>query len=104
MGPTVEAWCLLTHADASLSPSRRVVRPRQADLELAKPSDNIPAVLAAYPGDIFSTLLTALDATDLVELLDGPGPFTVFAPTDEAYSRFRATLAAVWSDISTSHN
>ena len=66
--------------------------------------DTIPAVLIMYPGDIFSTLLTALDATDLVELLDGPGPFTVFAPTDEAYSRFRATLAAVWSDTNFRYN
>ena len=90
MGPTVEAWCLLTHADASLSPSRRVVRPRQADLELAKPSDNIPAVLAAYPGNIFSTLLAAVTAADLAGALDSAGPFTVFAPTDEAFTKYLA--------------
>lgn len=34
----------------------------------------------------FETLAAALDAAGLVETLKGPGPFTVFAPTDEAFS------------------
>lgn len=34
----------------------------------------------------FSTLIAALGAADLVEVLQGPGPFTVFAPTDEAFA------------------
>jgi uncharacterized surface protein with fasciclin (FAS1) repeats len=34
----------------------------------------------------FNTLATALEAADLVETLQGPGPFTVFAPTDEAFA------------------
>lgn len=34
----------------------------------------------------FETLATALEAAGLVETLKGPGPFTVFAPTDEAFS------------------
>ena len=33
-----------------------------------------------------STLLTALEAAGLVETLQGEGPFTVFAPTNEAFS------------------
>lgn len=35
----------------------------------------------------FGTLLAALDAADLTATLRGPGPFTVFAPTDEAFAR-----------------
>lgn len=35
----------------------------------------------------FSTLAQALKAADLVETLKGPGPFTVFAPTDEAFRK-----------------
>ena len=34
----------------------------------------------------FSTLIAALDAADLVETLQGTGPFTVFAPTDAAFA------------------
>ena len=34
----------------------------------------------------FTTLVTALKAADLVDTLSGDGPFTVFAPTDEAFA------------------
>jgi len=37
-------------------------------------------------GESFSTLLAAVDAADLVETLSGEGPYTVFAPTDEAFA------------------
>ncbi|QFT91537.1 Immunogenic protein MPT70 precursor [Roseovarius sp. THAF9] len=40
---------------------------------------------AAEAGD-FSTLLAAAEAAGLVETLKGDGPFTVFAPTDEAFA------------------
>lgn len=35
----------------------------------------------------FTTLAAALDAADLVSALEGEGPFTVFAPTDEAFAK-----------------
>lgn len=35
----------------------------------------------------FSTLVTAVEAAGLVETLKGDGPFTVFAPTDEAFAK-----------------
>jgi len=38
----------------------------------------------------FKTLATALEAADLVDALKGEGPFTVFAPTDEAFSKLPA--------------
>lgn len=41
--------------------------------------------VAVEAGD-FETLATALEAADLVETLQGEGPFTVFAPTDEAFA------------------
>ncbi len=34
----------------------------------------------------FSTLVAAVEAADLVDTLKGDGPFTVFAPTDEAFA------------------
>jgi uncharacterized surface protein with fasciclin (FAS1) repeats len=38
----------------------------------------------------FTTLATALQAADLVNALKGPGPFTVFAPTDDAFKKLPA--------------
>jgi uncharacterized surface protein with fasciclin (FAS1) repeats len=38
----------------------------------------------------FNTLVAAVTAADLVETLSGPGPFTVFAPTDEAFAALPA--------------
>ena len=38
----------------------------------------------------FTTLVKALTAADLVATLEGPGPFTVFAPTDEAFAKLPA--------------
>ena len=44
----------------------------------------------------FKTLAMALQAADLVETLKGAGPFTVFAPTDEAFAKLPAgTLEAL---------
>ena len=48
----------------------------------AATTDIVDTAVAA--GD-FTTLATALEAANLVETLKGPGPFTVFAPTDEAF-------------------
>ncbi|MGE0537562.1 MAG: fasciclin domain-containing protein [Pirellulales bacterium] len=38
----------------------------------------------------FKTLAAALDAAGLVDTLKGKGPFTVFAPTDEAFEKLPA--------------
>ena len=38
----------------------------------------------------FTTLVAAVKAADLVETLSGTGPFTVFAPTDEAFAALPA--------------
>ena len=47
----------------------------------------------------FNTLATALQAAGLVDTLNGPGPFTVFAPTDEAFAKIpKADLDALLKD------
>ncbi len=47
----------------------------------------------------FKTLVTAVQAAGLVDTLKGPGPFTVFAPTDEAFAKLPAgTLDALLKD------
>ena len=47
----------------------------------------------------FNTLVTAVKAAGLVETLKGKGPFTVFAPTDEAFAKLPAgTVEALLKD------
>jgi uncharacterized surface protein with fasciclin (FAS1) repeats len=47
----------------------------------------------------FNTLRTALDAADLTGALRGDGPFTLFAPTDEAFAKLPAgTVEALLKD------
>jgi uncharacterized surface protein with fasciclin (FAS1) repeats len=41
----------------------------------------------AVSADCFKTLVTAVQAAGLVETLKSPGPFTVFAPNDEAFAK-----------------
>jgi transforming growth factor-beta-induced protein len=48
----------------------------------------------------FTTLAAALEAAGLVETLKGEGPFTVFAPTDEAFAKLPAgTVEGLLKDI-----
>ena len=42
---------------------------------------------AAMSSAMFSTLVKAIKAAGLVDTLKNPGPFTVFAPTDEAFAK-----------------
>lgn len=47
----------------------------------------------------FKTLVTAIEAAGLVDTLKGDGPFTVFAPTDEAFAKLPAgTVEALLKD------
>jgi uncharacterized surface protein with fasciclin (FAS1) repeats len=47
----------------------------------------------------FTTLAKAIDAAGLVETLKGEGPFTVFAPTDQAFAKLaEGTLDALLQD------
>lgn len=56
-------------------------------------------VETAIEAGSFQTLVTAVKAAGLVETLSSPGPFTVFAPTDEAFSKLpKETLDAVLAD------
>lgn len=47
-------------------------------------------VETAVAAGSFKTLATALEKTDLIATLKGKGPFTVFAPTDEAFAKLPA--------------
>jgi uncharacterized surface protein with fasciclin (FAS1) repeats len=62
----------------------RVALPDQAH---AADKDIVHTAIAAGQ---FKTLAAALDAAGLTATLEGPGPFTVFAPTDDAFAKLPA--------------
>ncbi|MGA7992486.1 MAG: fasciclin domain-containing protein [Thermoanaerobaculia bacterium] len=67
--------------------------PAQAGMEK---KDIVDTAVAAGS---FTTLAKALDAAGLIETLKGPGPFTVFAPTDAAFAKLPAgTLEKLLAD------
>jgi uncharacterized surface protein with fasciclin (FAS1) repeats len=63
----------------------------------AAPSDSAPSaagdiVAVASGNPDFSTLVSAVQAAGLVETLQGEGPFTVFAPTNDAFAKVPADV------------
>ena len=60
--------------------------------------DNI--IETAIKAGNFNTLVTAIKEAQLVETLSEPGPFTVFAPTDEAFANLpTGTVEGLLKDI-----
>ena len=61
-----------------------------AVLALAYPAAAADIVETAASNGSFTTLVAAVKAAGLVDTLKGTGPFTVFAPTDEAFKKLPA--------------
>ena len=59
-------------------------------------SDIVDVAVAA---DAFPTLVAALGAADLVDTLKGDGPFTVFAPTEEAFVELLGALGVTATEL-----
>ena len=70
---------------AALATLLAFAAPARADHHTAK--DIVDTAVAAGS---FKTLAKALGEAGLVETLKGPGPFTVFAPTDDAFAKLPA--------------
>lgn len=67
-----------------------------ATMARAEEKDIVDTAVAAGK---FKTLVTAVKAAGLVDTLKGKGPFTVFAPTDEAFAKLpKGTLEALLAD------
>jgi len=67
------------------------------DTVLLPPKDIVETAMA---DDRFETLVSAVTAAGLVATLKGAGPFTVFAPTDDAFSKLPAgTVASLLNNI-----
>jgi transforming growth factor-beta-induced protein len=63
------------------------------------PVQELDIVETAVEAGTFETLVTAVQAADLTSTLQGPGPFTVFAPTDAAFDDLPAgALDALLAD------
>ncbi|MGB5190081.1 MAG: fasciclin domain-containing protein [Robiginitalea sp.] len=59
-----------------------------AQKQAVRAEAQIPTIVGvASSNEVFSTLVTAVAAGDLVETLESEGPFTVFAPTNEAFAK-----------------
>lgn len=64
------------------------------------PTPRADLVDTAVAAGSFKTLAAALQAAGLVDTLKGPGPFTVFAPTDEAFAKLpKGTVEALLKDL-----
>lgn len=61
-----------------------------ASTPAAAPAETKDIVDTAVAAGSFNTLAKALTAADLIGTLKGKGPFTVFAPTDEAFAKLPA--------------
>ena len=95
-------------ASSSAAPTTASTPTAAPTTTAAAPSAMSSASAAALAKDIvetateagsFKTLLTAVKAAGLVETLQGPGPFTVFAPTDAAFAALPAgTLDGLLKD------
>jgi len=69
------------------------------DTVILPPADKADIVDTAVAAGNFKTLAAALQAAGLVDALKGAGPFTVFAPTDEAFAKLPAgTVEALLKD------
>ncbi|TWU48864.1 Immunogenic protein MPT70 precursor [Rubripirellula tenax] len=85
---SIRIACFLACAAIMVSPS--VTWAQQSSGSDAAPSSSRNIVETAIDAGAFNTLVAAVKAAGLVETLSGAGPFTVFAPTDEAFANLPA--------------
>src|SRR5690348_4105560 len=81
--------------------SALLASPSLALAPVAAHAQSMPAdiVDTAVSAGSFTTLAQALEAAGLVDTLKGPGPFTVFAPSDAAFAKLPAgTLESLLAD------
>ncbi len=62
----------------------------EAEVDASVDAPAMDIVDTAVAAGSFDTLVAAVQAADLVDTLKSPGPFTVFAPTDEAFAALPA--------------
>jgi uncharacterized surface protein with fasciclin (FAS1) repeats len=82
-------------ADSMTKPGDSMKKPADSMTKPATPVATGKTIVDLASGNkSFTTLVAALKAADLVDTLAGEGPFTVFAPTNDAFAKIpKATLA-----------
>lgn len=85
-----KALLVLTLATASLFAVTNASAQKDPDVGGAAMYANKNIIENAVNSPIHKTLVTAVKAAGLVDTLSGPGPFTVFAPTDDAFGKLPA--------------
>jgi uncharacterized surface protein with fasciclin (FAS1) repeats len=89
LATTLVAGALATACSSTSSSSPTTTKPA-----MPTTPKNIVQIAASNPD--FSTLVKAVTAGGLVSTLEGPGPFTVFAPTNEAFAKLpTSTLSSL---------
>ena len=81
---------LLTASLLALSAPPTTAAPAKPAPAATKAAATSSIVDTAVAAGNFKTLVAAVQAAGLVDTLNGPGPFTVFAPTDEAFAKLPA--------------
>ncbi len=79
-----EGTCPASAQKAACPATQMVATAAQQDQDEAKQADIVDTAVGA---GAFNTLVAAVKAAELVEVLKSEGPFTVFAPTDEAFAK-----------------
>lgn len=92
------ALATLTFAAAGCS-STNATNDNTTPISAEAETEAMDIVDTAASADNFQTLVAAVKAAGLVDALKGDGPFTVFAPTDEAFAKLPAgTVEALLED------
>jgi transforming growth factor-beta-induced protein len=87
-----------TDAPAATEAPAATDEPITTDAPVTTDAPGTIVEVAVGAGD-FTTLVAAVDAADLVETLSGEGPFTVLAPTDEAFATALTNLGLTAEEL-----
>ena len=83
----------------TLALAAAIALPSAASAQMALKAKPTDIVSVAVEAGQFNTLVAAVKAAGLVETLQGPGPFTVFAPSDAAFAKLpKGTIEALLAD------
>lgn len=93
----IGGWLLLSNRNTSTESTTMNSSPMASEPAQAPATRNIVEIASNNPQ--FSTLVTAVKTAGLVDTLSGTGPFTVFAPTNDAFAKLPAgTLDSLLKD------